>query len=111
MGTYRYLRVSRPILVSAVPAASRPDCRHPATGTRDREARFAVRFREDDPEDLARARAEVAAWRAGHPAGTGEELMAALGHRYHRDYAPVLRAVLFAADRHRSHEITASGRR
>lgn len=110
MGTYRYLRVSERILVSTVPAVSRPDRRYPATGTRQ-EARFAVRFWEDNLEDLVRARAEVAAWRAGHPAGTGEELMAALGHRYHRDYAPVLRAVLFAADRHRSHEITVSPHR
>jgi hypothetical protein len=70
-----------------------------------------VRFREDNPEDLARARTEVAAWRAGHPAGTGEELVAALGHRFHRDYAPVLRAVLFAVDRHRAHQVTSPGRR
>jgi hypothetical protein len=69
-----------------------------------------VRFREANPEDLARARAEVAAWRAQHPAGTGEELMTALGHRYHRDYAPVLRAVLFTADRHRARQITSLGR-
>jgi hypothetical protein len=69
-----------------------------------------VRFREDNPEDLARARAEVAAWRAGHPAGTGEELVAAIGHRFHRDYAPVLRAVLFAVDRHRAHQVTSPGR-
>jgi len=65
-----------------------------------------VRFREDNPEDLARARTEVADWRAGHPAGTGEELMAAIGHRYHRDYGPVLRAVLFAVDRHNAREVT-----
>jgi hypothetical protein len=70
-----------------------------------------VRFREDTPEDLARARAEVAAWRAEYPAGTGEQLVAALGHRYHKDYAPVLRAMLFAVDRHRSHQITSLGQR
>lgn len=69
-----------------------------------------MRFREDNPEDLARARTEVAAWRAGHPAGTGEELMTALGDRFHRDYAPVLRAVLFAVDRHRSHQVISPGR-
>jgi hypothetical protein len=70
-----------------------------------------VRFREDHPEDLVRARAEVAAWRAEHPAGTGEQLVAAIGHRYHPDYAPALRAVLFAVDRRRAHEITSLGQR
>jgi hypothetical protein len=65
-----------------------------------------MRFRENNPEDLARARTEVAAWRAEHPAGTGEELVAALGRRFHRDYAPVLRAVLFAVDRHDAHQVT-----
>lgn len=68
-----------------------------------------MRFREDNREDLARARIEVAAWRAGQPAGTGEELIAALGHRFHRDYGPVLRAVLFAVDRHRAHQVTGPG--
>jgi hypothetical protein len=52
------------------------------------------------PEDLARARAEVAAWRAQHPDGTADELVTAIGHQYHRDYGPVLRAVLFAVDSH-----------
>jgi len=47
-----------------------------------------MRFREDSPEDLARARAEVAVWRDQHPAGTGEELVAAIGGRFHRDYGP-----------------------
>jgi hypothetical protein len=65
-----------------------------------------VRFREDNPEDLTRARAEVAAWRARHPAGTGEDLAAAIGHRFHRDYGPVLRAVLFAVDRHNARQVT-----
>ena len=69
-------------------------------------ARFAVRFREDSPEDLARARAEVAARRARHPTGTGEELMAAIGRRFHHDYGPVLRAVLFAVDRHNARQVT-----
>jgi hypothetical protein len=70
-----------------------------------------MRFREDNPEDLARARAEVAAWRAEHPTGTGEDLMAAIGRRFRRDYSPVLRAVLFAVDRHRSHRVTSPGQR
>lgn len=70
-----------------------------------------MRFREDNPEDLARARTEITAWRAEHPAGTDEELMDAIGHRFHRDYVPVLRAVLFAVDRHRAHQVTSPGRR
>jgi len=45
-----------------------------------------VRFREDTPEGLARARAEVAAWRDRNPAGTGDDLVAILGPRFHRDY-------------------------
>jgi hypothetical protein len=65
-----------------------------------------VRFREDNPEDLARARAEVAAWRDRNPAGTAEDLVTVIGHRYHRDYGPVLRAVLFTVDRHRARQIT-----
>lgn len=59
-----------------------------------------MRFREDRPEELARARTEVAVWRAEHPTGTGEQLVTALGHRFHKDYGPVLRAVLFAVDSH-----------
>lgn len=69
-----------------------------------------MRFREDNPEELPRARTEVAAWRDQHPAGTGEQLVAVLGHRFHRDHAPVLRAVLFAVDRHRAHQVTSPGR-
>jgi hypothetical protein len=69
-----------------------------------------MRFREDSPEDLARARMEVAAWRAQHPVGTGGDLVAAVGHRFHRDYGPVLRAVLFAVDRHSAHQVTGTGR-
>ncbi len=58
-----------------------------------------MRFREDSPEDLARARAAVAEWREQHPEGTGEEIVAALGGQFHPDYGPVLRGMLFAADR------------
>jgi hypothetical protein len=65
-----------------------------------------VRFREDNPEDLARARVAVAAWRDHNPAGTAEDLISAIGHQFHRDYSIVLRAVLFAVDRHRAREIT-----
>jgi hypothetical protein len=76
------------------------------TSTRDREAQAAVRYREDSPGELARARATVAAWRDRNPAGTGEELIVAIGHQFHRDYGVVLRAVLFAVDRHRARRVT-----
>jgi hypothetical protein len=76
------------------------------TRTRDREAQAVVRYREDRADDLARARAAVAAWRDRNPAGTGEELIATIGHLFHRDYGVVLRAVLFAVDRHRAHQVT-----
>jgi hypothetical protein len=65
-----------------------------------------VRFREDRPADLARARAAVANWRDQNPTGTAEELIAAIGHRFHRDYGVVLRAVLFAVDRRRARQVT-----
>ena len=65
-----------------------------------------MRFREDNPGDLGRARAAVATWRDQNPAGTPEQLVAALGAGFHRDYGPVLRALLFAADRHRARAIT-----
>jgi hypothetical protein len=65
-----------------------------------------VRFREDSPADLDRARAAVTAWRDQNPTGTCEELIAAVGRQFHRDYGVVLRAVLFAVDRHRAREIT-----
>jgi hypothetical protein len=65
-----------------------------------------VRFREDNPRDLDRARAAVTAWRGQNPGGTSEDLVAAVGAQFHRDYGPVLRAVLFAADRHHARIIT-----
>jgi hypothetical protein len=65
-----------------------------------------VRFREDNSAELARARAAVAAWRDHNPAGTGDELVAAVGRQFHRDYGVVLRAVLFATDRHRARQVT-----
>jgi len=71
-----------------------------------KEARDAVRYREDTPGELARARAAVAAWRDQNPAGTGEDLLAAIGHQFHRDYGVVLRAVLFAIDRHLARQVT-----
>ena len=57
-----------------------------------------MRFREDDPADLERARAAVAQWREQHPAGSEDQLTAALGSQFHPDYGPVLRAMLFRFD-------------
>jgi hypothetical protein len=71
-----------------------------------KEARNAVRYRDDTPGELARARVAVAAWRDRNPAGTGEDLLAAIGHQFHRDYGVVLRAVLFAVDRHQARQVT-----
>jgi len=78
-----------------------------------RKARAAVRYREDTPGELARACAAVAAWRDRNPAGVGEDLIGAIGHQFHRDYGVfhrdygvVLRAVLFAVDRHRARQLT-----
>jgi hypothetical protein len=65
-----------------------------------------MRFREDSPAELERARTAVASWRDQNPAGNAEELISAIGHRFHRDYDVVLRAVLFAVDRHRAHQVT-----
>jgi len=66
----------------------------------------AMRFREDKPEDLDRARAAVAAWRAQHPQGTNEQLVADLGSQFHPDYAVVLRSILFSVDRHAARGLT-----
>jgi hypothetical protein len=41
-----------------------------------------------------------------HPTGTPDELIAAVGRQFHRDYGVVLRAVLFTVDRHRAPEVT-----
>ena len=65
-----------------------------------------MRFREDNSAELTRARAVVKAWRDQNPAGTAEQLIAAVGGQFHRDYCIVLRAVLFAVDRHRAREVT-----
>jgi hypothetical protein len=64
-----------------------------------------VRYREDTPELLARARASVTAWRDQNPAGTVEELVAAIGDQFHPDYGVVLRALLFVVDRHRARQV------
>jgi hypothetical protein len=65
-----------------------------------------MRYREDNPADLARARAAVAAWRDQNPTGTSEELVTAVGCQFHRDYAVVLCAVLFTVDRHAARVVT-----
>ncbi len=68
-----------------------------------------MRFRADNPAELARARAAVKGWRDQNPAGDAEDLIAAIGHRFHRDYDVVLRAMLFAVDRHRARQVTVDG--
>ncbi len=65
-----------------------------------------MRFREDNSQELAGARAAVAAWRGQNPGGTSEELVAAIGCQFHPDYGVVLRALLFAADRHQARQVT-----
>ena len=65
-----------------------------------------MRYRDDTPELLARARTTVTDWRDQNPAGTGEELVAAIGDQFHRDYGVVLRALLFVVDRHRARHVT-----
>ncbi len=42
-----------------------------------------MRFREDKPADLERARAAVARWREQHPAGIEDQMIAALGSQFH----------------------------
>ncbi len=69
-----------------------------------------MRYREDKPEDLDRARAAVTDWRGQNPGGTSEDLTAAIGCQFHPDYGIVLRALLFAADRHQARMITGATR-
>lgn len=61
---------------------------------------------QDNSRELARARAAVAAWRGQNPGSTSEDLAAAIGHQFHPDYGVVLRALLFAADRHQARRVT-----
>ena len=65
-----------------------------------------MRFRDEKAEELARARAAVTTWRGQNPGDTSEELVAAIGCQFHPDYGVVLRALLFAADRHQARVIT-----
>jgi len=57
-----------------------------------------MRYREDTPAELARARAAMQAWRQQNPGGTAEELAGAIGGQFHPDYAVVLRGFIFAAE-------------
>jgi hypothetical protein len=65
-----------------------------------------VRFRDDRPGELDRARAVVGEWRDANPEGTREQMLAALRHQFHPDYAIVLRGVLVAVDRNRARQVT-----
>jgi hypothetical protein len=65
-----------------------------------------MRYREDKPGDPVRARAAVVERREQNPAGTGEQLIEALGSDFHPEYGPVLRAALFAVDRDRAGSTT-----
>jgi len=62
-----------------------------------------MRFAEDE---LARARAAVREWRVEHPEGTAAQLVNQVGARFHPDWAPVLHAMLFVADRHAARVVT-----
>lgn len=63
-----------------------------------------MRFRDDNPADLAMARTAVSAWRKQNPVGSPEEMVAAVAPRFRHDWAPVLRAVLYGADKHSARE-------
>jgi hypothetical protein len=65
-----------------------------------------VRYRDDKPEYLVRARAVVAAWRGQHQQGTYEQMVADLGPDFPEGYAPVLRSVLFVIERHEAKIVT-----
>jgi hypothetical protein len=70
-----------------------------------------MRFREDKPGELDRARREVRAWREANPHGTQDELVETVGPGFHKDYAVVLRGILFRLDLDDANEIagTAAG--
>lgn len=61
-----------------------------------------MRFREDTPKEQRRARAAVADWRDGHPGGTVDEMVAAVGPAFHHDYGPFLRIALVKLDERRA---------
>ena len=45
-------------------------------------------------------------WRAEHPQGTPDQMLAAIGPAFHHDYGPVLRAFLFVIDKHAARVVT-----
>ena len=59
-----------------------------------------MRFREDKAASLEQDRAAGAEWREQSPAGTDDQLTAALGGQFQPGHGPVLRTVLFALDQH-----------
>jgi|HubBroStandDraft_1064217.scaffolds.fasta_scaffold493214_1 hypothetical protein len=65
-----------------------------------------MRFRDERPGELDRARAAVGEWRDANPEGSREQMLAALSHLFHPDYAIVLRGVLVAVDRNRARQVT-----
>lgn len=65
-----------------------------------------MRFSEDSPQDLARARSAVKEWRERNLLGTAEQLIADIGSQFHPDYGTVLRGILFAVDSHGAKIIT-----
>lgn len=65
-----------------------------------------MRFREDNPEDLDRARDLVKKWRDEHPQGTPGEMAAALANQFRDGYEPVLRGVLAALELHGAKIVT-----
>ena len=85
--------------------------RHETGGEIERERRLGpggqgcpVSFRKDTPAVQCRARERVAAWRAQHPDGTTDEMVAELGPGFPKDYGPFLRGALYIVDKQRGHQ-------
>lgn len=69
-----------------------------------------MRFREDKPADLKRARTAVKQRREQNPAGTEDQLTATLGSQFPPGYGPVLRGPVRARPgRHRPQNLTPAG--
>jgi hypothetical protein len=65
-----------------------------------------MRFRDEKPGDMDRAREVVTAWRAEHPQGTAEQMLADVGGQFHPEWGIVLRGTLFAVDRKAPTQVT-----
>jgi hypothetical protein len=65
-----------------------------------------MRFREEKPSDLARARKAVAKWRAADSEGTPEQMVGAVGPAFPQEWGIVFRGVLAAVDRHQARTVT-----